>query len=92
MIALMAAEDGLHVNQYRKWALSQINYILGDNNYGLSYVIGFGNKYPLHAHHTARYVIFGSSQNPTVVNDIIRSYNRIIVFTLYINQSITLKV
>lgn len=34
-------------------ASSQINYILGDNPSGMSYMIGFGNKWPQHAHHRA---------------------------------------
>ena len=34
-------------------AMSQINYILGDNPSSMSYVIGFGNKYPSKPHHRA---------------------------------------
>ncbi|ESO84375.1 hypothetical protein LOTGIDRAFT_168825 [Lottia gigantea] len=49
--ALWAAELGIDPLENRNWALSQINYILGDNNYKMSYVIGFGNKYPLKPHH-----------------------------------------
>ncbi|XP_067658115.1 endoglucanase E-4-like isoform X2 [Haliotis asinina] len=51
MVALMAAEDGLQTEKYRKWAIDQINYILGDNKYHMSYVIGYGNKYPVRPHH-----------------------------------------
>ena len=32
-------------------ATSQINYILGDNPNKMSYLIGYGDKYPLHPHH-----------------------------------------
>jgi len=31
--------------------LLQINYILGDNPKKMSYVVGFGKKYPRHLHH-----------------------------------------
>lgn len=34
-------------------AKSQIDYILGDNPAKMSYVIGFGSKYPTHPHHRA---------------------------------------
>ncbi|XP_053378705.1 endoglucanase E-4-like isoform X2 [Mercenaria mercenaria] len=51
LIALMAAEEGIQPDTYKKWALSQINYILGDNKLHISYMIGFGNAFPLHPHH-----------------------------------------
>ncbi|SFU53964.1 endoglucanase Cel9M [Clostridium sp. DSM 8431] len=35
------------------FASSQINYILGDNPDKMSYQVGFGNKWPQHAHHRA---------------------------------------
>lgn len=50
-IALMAAADNIGGDDYKTWALTQMNYILGDNNYNISYEIGFGSKYPLHPHH-----------------------------------------
>ncbi|XP_046580066.1 endoglucanase E-4-like [Haliotis rubra] len=50
-VALVAADAGLDTATYRKWAVEQINYILGDNNYGISYQIGFGSKYPRSPHH-----------------------------------------
>jgi len=31
--------------------IEQLNYILGDNPRKMSYVVGFGNKYPRHVHH-----------------------------------------
>lgn len=34
-------------------AESQINYILGDNPATMSYMVGFGDKYPKHPHHRA---------------------------------------
>ncbi|KAF5952084.1 hypothetical protein HYC85_010028 [Camellia sinensis] len=37
----------------RKFAETQIDYILGKNPRGMSYVVGFGNHYPKHVHHRA---------------------------------------
>ncbi|XP_031389729.1 endoglucanase 12 [Punica granatum] len=37
----------------RSFATSQINYILGDNPMKMSYVVGYGNKFPRHVHHRA---------------------------------------
>ena len=34
-------------------ATSQINYILGNNPNHMSYIVGYGSKYPLHPHHRA---------------------------------------
>lgn len=39
--------------QAKTLATSQINYILGDNPNSMSYLIGYGNKYPLYPHHRA---------------------------------------
>lgn len=39
-----------------KWQ-RQMDYLLGDNNLGMSYLIGYGDKYPTHPHHR------GSGQN-----------------------------
>ncbi|KAK6177430.1 hypothetical protein SNE40_015534 [Patella caerulea] len=50
-LALMAADAGIDATTYRKWAQSQINYILGQNNKCFSYVIGFGKSYPKNPHH-----------------------------------------
>ncbi|KFK22234.1 hypothetical protein AALP_AAs42893U000400 [Arabis alpina] len=35
----------------REFSKSQIDYILGDNPRGMSYVVGFGKRYPKHVHH-----------------------------------------
>ncbi|WCJ43414.1 glycosyl hydrolase 9A1 [Euphorbia peplus] len=35
------------------FAKFQANYILGDNPEKMSYMVGFGNKYPTHVHHRA---------------------------------------
>ncbi|XP_035826523.1 endoglucanase A-like [Aplysia californica] len=54
-IALVAAEDGINAASYRKFAVEQINYILGDNKKNakqcFSYEIGYGNHYPQQPHH-----------------------------------------
>ncbi len=42
------------------WALSQMNYIMGDNPLGRSYIVGFGDDYARHPHHRAAH---GSSTN-----------------------------
>ncbi|XP_055879854.1 endoglucanase A-like isoform X1 [Biomphalaria glabrata] len=49
LVALVAADNGIHTLEYRHWAMCQIHYALGDT--GFSYVIGFGDKYPLRPHH-----------------------------------------
>lgn len=35
------------------FAKKQINYILGENPYNYSYIIGYGSQYPTHPHHRA---------------------------------------
>lgn len=53
--------------RYSKFANDQVDYILGDNPANLSYMVGFGDKYPERAHHR------GSSPNlsgnPTAVQE-----------------------
>ncbi|XP_055958520.1 endoglucanase E-4-like [Patella vulgata] len=51
LIALMAADHGINPEPYRKWAMSQIHYALGDA--GRSYVVGFGKNPPTQPHHRA---------------------------------------
>lgn len=50
-VAAMAAADGLQPTQFKNFAMSQINYILGDNKQHMSFEIGFGSRYPVHPHH-----------------------------------------
>lgn len=40
-------------NRYLNLGISQINYLLGDNPVGRSYVVGFGNNPPVNPHHRA---------------------------------------
>ncbi|XP_035829206.1 endoglucanase 4 [Aplysia californica] len=49
MMALIAADAGIHPTEYRHWAMCQIHYALGDT--GFSYVVGFGDDYPEKPHH-----------------------------------------
>jgi len=39
---------------WREFALSQINYMLGNNSRAFSYMVGFGPNYPLQPHHAGR--------------------------------------
>ncbi|XP_077995024.1 uncharacterized protein LOC144448620 [Glandiceps talaboti] len=48
-LALVAAENGMNREDYRKFAKSQLHYILGDT--GRSFVCGFGKNPPTHPHH-----------------------------------------
>jgi hypothetical protein len=57
-IAAMAAEEGIEPDSFKNFAMSQINYLLGDNKYHMSYEIGFGSKFPQHPHHRGRFKSF----------------------------------
>nr|CAD7200299.1 unnamed protein product [Timema douglasi] len=48
-ICLEAASLGINADTYRSGAKTQIDYMLGDG--GHSYVVGYGDNYPTHAHH-----------------------------------------
>lgn len=37
--------------KYTDWAKTQIDYALGDNDLGMSYVLGMGEKNPINVHH-----------------------------------------
>lgn len=50
-VCLQAADAGINQDKYRKFAKSQIDYILGDS--GRSYVVGYGQNYPKQPHHAA---------------------------------------
>jgi hypothetical protein len=45
--------DGDPNSEYAQGAKWQLDYILGDNNLGYSFLIGFGDKWPVHIHHRA---------------------------------------
>ena len=38
---------------YRDFIVKQVDYMLGDNPENISYVVGFGDRYPLRPHHRA---------------------------------------
>lgn len=46
--------------------LVQVDYILGNNNRGLSYLVGFGNNYPQRVHHRASSIV-AYKKNPEFV-------------------------
>ncbi|KAK0059960.1 endoglucanase A [Biomphalaria pfeifferi] len=55
-LALLAADSGIEQDRYQKWAVEQINYILGDNPHNggcFSYEVGYSSKYPLQPDHRA---------------------------------------
>ena len=54
MIALMAAQEGFNNAAYVDWARGQLHYMLGDNSANQSFVVGFGENYPVRPHHRAR--------------------------------------
>jgi endoglucanase len=50
-ILLIKAYQLSHNKKYLNYALSNLDYILGRNAAGYSYVTGYGGKTPLHPHH-----------------------------------------
>ena len=52
MTALSLAGDDKD-SEYAKAAKFQMDYILGNNSYGYSFLIGYGDKWPTHIHHRA---------------------------------------
>ncbi|XP_041378951.1 endoglucanase A-like [Gigantopelta aegis] len=65
MLALLAADSmgGEEAESYRSWAYGQIAYMLGDNNYNMSYLIGYSDFYPRRPHHQAASCDSSSSCN-----------------------------
>jgi len=43
--------DSAKVDKYTKWSKSQIDYMFGDNNLEMSYILGMGDKQPTAFHH-----------------------------------------
>ncbi|KAK4858424.1 hypothetical protein QYF36_016164 [Acer negundo] len=43
--------DFIKLDKIKSFATSQMDYILGKNPMKMSYVVGFGNKFPRHVHH-----------------------------------------
>lgn len=45
------SNGGFTLDMLRNFSLSQVNYILGDNPMKMSYMVGFGDKFPSQVHH-----------------------------------------
>jgi len=41
--------------RYRDFAISQLDYAMGSNSYGRSFIVGWGNNPPTHPHHANSY-------------------------------------
>ena len=48
---IQAAKAGIKSAEYKAYAASQINYMLGDNPNNFSYVVGYGDSFPKQPHH-----------------------------------------
>ena len=58
--------------EYTAWARRQIDYLLGKNDLGLSYIMGYTDSYPLQPHHAAGHAsIYGLPGKPTANRHII---------------------
>lgn len=44
-------DDSALSDKYNTWAKSQMDYAFGDNDLGMSYVVGMGDKNPVNIHH-----------------------------------------
>lgn len=67
-IALLAADtifadDVALAEKYTTWATGQLNYMFGDNDLGLSYVMGMGEKNPVNIHHRTTSGIYDDHWN-----------------------------
>ena len=49
---MQAAQDGLNTTAIWSFVKTQIDYVLGKNSLNLSYMVGFGNNFPLQPHHS----------------------------------------
>jgi endoglucanase len=54
--------DSAKATSYKNWAISQLNYIAGDNERSGSYVVGFGTNAPKHPHHRTAHGSWCDSQ------------------------------
>lgn len=57
------ADDVAFVDKYNTWAKSQMDYAFGDNDLGLSYVLGMGEKNPVNVHHRTSSGIYDDHWN-----------------------------
>jgi endoglucanase len=61
--------DGADRDSYIAFAKKQMDYILGDNPRNSSYVVGFGNNYPINPHHRASHNSQTNNINDPVNNE-----------------------
>lgn len=52
-------------DQFYEYAKKNMDYLLGDNNSNTSYLIGYGESWPVHIHHRAANCSADVSQNPS---------------------------
>jgi hypothetical protein len=50
------------------WATSQINYILGNNPLGVSFIVGYGSKWPKNPHHRGAHASWVNSLDYPEIN------------------------
>ncbi len=67
-LALLASDtifkdDAALSKKYSDWAKGQLDYMLGDNDLGLSYVMGMGEKNPINIHHRTTSGIYDDHWN-----------------------------
>ena len=55
---IQAANAGIKSAEYKAYAASQINYMLGDNPNNFSYVVGYGDTFPKQPHHKVPKFLF----------------------------------
>lgn len=55
-MAAKTLDLGNEESDFVAYTRTQIDYLLGKNEEGISYVIGYSNNYPMKPHHRARYV------------------------------------
>ncbi|KAL9240169.1 hypothetical protein vseg_014418 [Gypsophila vaccaria] len=63
---LKCSSSVVNPSELTAFAKSQVNYILGDNPSKLSYMVGFGSKYPQKVHHRGASIV-SIKKNPTPV-------------------------
>ncbi|KAH9757456.1 Endoglucanase 10 [Citrus sinensis] len=57
--------DGFSLQMLRRFSISQVHYILGDNPMKMSYMVGFGDKYPYQVHHRSASIPWDDGQHYT---------------------------
>ena len=61
--------DNIEPNStYSDFAINQVNYVLGENPKNFSFMIGFGDNYPLRPHHRGSHPIDGATDTEIAQN------------------------